>query len=1033
MKTKLLLLSLFISGVIFAQIPTNGLLGQYNFDNGNILADNTGNGNNLTQTGTALIETPDRFSANPLNSVHLNGDYLNRSNVSFGTNTYGTDQKLSISFWIKTSTNDTNFRTIIDDSDRTNANLDSPRTGYFIYLYNGRIGARLGYKYNHTAGGTYHNTTSFTSSININDGNWHHVVIRLNELYTPQNMTGLLRYYTTINIDGGSDEQDIEGHSNTSIIHTSVDSSGSLVVGNNRVGSLTTTERYEDIIDDILVYNRILSNAEITNIVSSSNYCFAPDSSIISTSSITKTSGTINIANSGDFDLAYHKTSEPFSSATIINNITSGSDGLTGLDEFTEYNVYIRENCSNNSTAWSSPITFKTTRDTGRIYVNHNATGNNNGISWVNAYTNLEDALSNVTDAEEIWIAQGTYIPHTSDRDVSFNIIKTYVKLYGGFNGTETLLEQRNFTVNETILSGDLQNNDDTGLEFINTTRNDNSYNVITIERKRATIDGFTITGGHANGTASEHKSGAAISKDPIRKDLYIFNCIFKNNVSLDAGAAIFIPNQWGDFVTVSNSKFYNNLARYGTTIYSSADNNNNNYTQTTIKITNCLFYSNTTKNNGSSLGLAGSAGWFKAYAPSSVYNCNLTNNTYYNNADLGTDPSLSNNTRSSIGMSYNSGTFNGNTANCIFWNNTTTGGTVAKSIAQIDATLGQNITVNNAIDEDGFSNIGSGNLTNTSNSNPLFVDASIGDYTLQSGSPAIDSGDNTKIPSGITTDLSGNSRIENSTVDMGCYEYISLAINVDIEVYLQGAALNPNLGEETLMRDDLRVGGYIPTTSPYTDALTCSASVFAVTSNDAIVDWILVELRDATTNTTILQSQSALLQRDGDVVSTDGTSPLSFAIAAGNYYIAIKHRNHLGIMSSNVISLSSSVATVNFTNSASPITYGTNAQSSFGIQSGMLGMWAGNVGSDTSVRYQGSGNDTNTIKDNVLGDSGNATSSNLHSFTGYDMADVNLDGSVRYQGSGNDANTVKDVMLAHPDNQSAPSNLFIIQEQLPQ
>ncbi|PHS10039.1 MAG: hypothetical protein COA88_03145 [Kordia sp.] len=251
--------------------------------------------------------------------------------------------------------------------------------------------------------------------------------------------------------------------------------------------------------------------------------------------------------------------------------------------------------------------------------------------------------------------------------------------------------------------------------------------------------------------------------------------------------------------------------------------------------------------------------------------------------------------------------------------------------------------------------------------------------------------------------------------------------------VYLQGATLNPNTGEETLMRDDLRVAGVIPTTSPYADALVCNASVFIPTGANAIVDWVFVELRDETTNTTIIASKSALLQRDGDVVATDGTSPLNFARAGGNYYVVIKHRGHLGIMSSSAFTLSSTTTSVDFTDSTSQITYGSNAQTSFGMFSGKVGMWAGNVGGDISVRYLGSGNDTNSLKDTVLADVGNTTSSNLYSFIGYSVGDVNLDGTVRYQGSGNDTNTIKDIMLAHPDNQGSPSNLFIIQEQLPE
>ena len=87
-----------------------------------------------------------------------------------------------------------------------------------------------------------------------------------------------------------------------------------------------------------------------------------------------------------------------------------------------------------------------------------------------------------------------------------------------------------------------------------------------------------------------------------------------------------------------------------------------------------------------------------------------------------------------------------------------------------------------------------------------------------------------------------------------------------------------------------------LSTTSPYSDGLTTDASVFTVTGADAIVDWVLVEFRDASDSSVILGSRSALLQRDGDVVNVDGVSPLAFNQVPGNYFIIIKHRNHLGL-----------------------------------------------------------------------------------------------------------------------------------------
>ena len=88
---------------------------------------------------------------------------------------------------------------------------------------------------------------------------------------------------------------------------------------------------------------------------------------------------------------------------------------------------------------------------------------------------------------------------------------------------------------------------------------------------------------------------------------------------------------------------------------------------------------------------------------------------------------------------------------------------------------------------------------------------------------------------------------ITDSGADSNC------SIKISPKVYLQGAFINPNSGEETWMRDDLRVGGLIPTTSPYADGLTCNASVFTATGSDAIVDWVWVELRDGTDNSIVI------------------------------------------------------------------------------------------------------------------------------------------------------------------------------------
>ncbi|NQY27894.1 MAG: hypothetical protein HRT69_00310 [Flavobacteriaceae bacterium] len=283
--------------------------------------------------------------------------------------------------------------------------------------------------------------------------------------------------------------------------------------------------------------------------------------------------------------------------------------------------------------------------------------------------------------------------------------------------------------------------------------------------------------------------------------------------------------------------------------------------------------------------------------------------------------------------------------------------------------------------------------------------------------------------------DLRDDNAIYASTYGRGVFSGLftaeSLGVNLSAVVCLQGAALNPNSGEETLMRDDLRVAGIIPTTSPYTDALTCDTSVFTTTGNDAIVDWIWVELRDATSNTTVLHSQSALLQRDGDIVGVDGIAALSFNAVSGDYYIAITHRNHLGVMSSSTVALSSNPVTVDFTDSANQITYGSNAQTAFGMSSGVVAMWSGDANGDNIVQYSGATPDSPTILSYALNDAGNFLNLPTFLVNGYSLNDVDMNGSAQYSGATPDTPFILQNALSHPGNFLNLST-YSITEQLP-
>ncbi|AXG72224.1 leucine rich repeats (6 copies) [Kordia sp. SMS9] len=251
------------------------------------------------------------------------------------------------------------------------------------------------------------------------------------------------------------------------------------------------------------------------------------------------------------------------------------------------------------------------------------------------------------------------------------------------------------------------------------------------------------------------------------------------------------------------------------------------------------------------------------------------------------------------------------------------------------------------------------------------------------------------------------------------------------LDVYLQGASLNPFTGEENLMRDDLRVAGFIPTTSPYGDGATVNATVFDITGEDAIVDWVLVELRSAIDNTNVVESVSALLQRDGDVVGTDGVLPIQFTTALDDYVIAVKHRNHLGIASVATTALRSTANVLEFSNANNPVTFGTNAQTDAGMPNNTIGMWAGNVNGDNFVQYLGGTPDTTAILSAALNDPGNFLNFSTFIINGYNDNDVDMNGITQYEGGSADSPLILQNVLAHPGN-FLNFSTFQILEQLP-
>jgi hypothetical protein len=265
--------------------------------------------------------------------------------------------------------------------------------------------------------------------------------------------------------------------------------------------------------------------------------------------------------------------------------------------------------------------------------------------------------------------------------------------------------------------------------------------------------------------------------------------------------------------------------------------------------------------------------------------------------------------------------------------------------------------------------------------------------------------------------------------------------VKVSPKALLQGAGSMTNApytaNVSGLMRDNLRSLNLIPTNEPYTalgfttpaiPSNTVSPTVLSVTGTNAIIDWVLVELRDAITPATVLARKAALIQADGDVVDTDGVSPVSFGVTNGNYKIAVLHRNHLGVMTAGNLALTSTTTLVDFT-SVSTLVNGTNAQATI---SGKNYLWAGNANVNTTVIAQGALSDRSTVTSTVISASGNTNGVNTYIVSGYKNTDVNMDGKTIAQGLNADNSYILNLIINHPSNSTNRNNIFIITQQLP-
>ncbi|MBD2755494.1 S8 family serine peptidase [Spirosoma validum] len=365
----------------------------------------------------------------------------------------------------------------------------------------------------------------------------------------------------------------------------------------------------------------------------------------------------------------------------------------------------------------------------GKLYVNASATGANNGLSWANAFTSLQAAITSAkrcSQITQIWVAKGTYYPtvdalgNASPLDVRTKAfsLKNGLAIYGGFVGNEAPnynVSQRNLVANQTTLSGNIQQDN---------VATNNAYNVILNMpvfgdslNNTAVLDGFTVRGGYGNLLVSNYLSFPAAY-----------------------GGGMF---NYTSAPTIRNNQFVENVAYVGGGVA--------NILSDPI-VTNCSFMG-----NGGTICSSG-GGIDNTSSSPVLINC-----------------SFSGNRATSAGGMYISDGPSTIIRNVIFWGNST----------ELDGDLA-NATINYSIIQGGWSGAGTGNLS----LDPKFVSQpavgqSTGNLALTASSPAINGGSpsTTSATVGIT-DLASNPRFyNNGQIDIGAYEYQGISTIPDLTI----------------------------------------------------------------------------------------------------------------------------------------------------------------------------------------------------------------------------------------------------------
>lgn len=450
------------------------------------------------------------------------------------------------------------------------------------------------------------------------------------------------------------------------------------------------------------------------------------------------------------------------------------------------------------STIFLFAVTFVSYSQTV-FYVDGSVGTSGNGNSWASAFATVQEGIDAAhnslgnpsTETAQVWVKQGTYYVYVSSDENTIEM-KEGVQIFGGFDGTETELSQRNYTENETILDGHASEGSQNQVKHVVTAFGEETSPDVWNDWTNGLIDGFTITGGKIVMGAPGKNEAKVTSPEEILESA---------NNSAGAGVLIFKSAP-----SVVNCKITGNEAPKGGGMYvMSATEVSQQDPVPVANIVNCEFSNNTAGMRGGAVSIdlysnpvfenskfinnvcdaKGGAVYIDWVCPQPIFiNCLFAENYALQAAALGADGSSSplfvnctvtNNDALDIGAGLFTGSYNPDgtasnepvLVNCIVTQNTSEWGGPTDLCIWHD----NYFYVSHSILGEGFTSFGEG----VSYETPTFANIGSSDYSLTQNSVGINAGVTTDdlLPDGIevpTTDINGNPRDNNP--DMGCYEY---------------------------------------------------------------------------------------------------------------------------------------------------------------------------------------------------------------------------------------------------------------------